>query len=104
MRRLRERRAAAIGEDPDAAVLRDAAGLLGPAVEASLLALRLDGQDAAAAQLARQHARAIDQARDQARAVRWLGPLLLEVLGELGATPAARAKLKGTQAAVAGRA
>ena len=89
MRRLRERRAAALlpidGQAP-----RNAADLLAPAVEATLQALELGPADAAAAQLARRYARAIDQARDPAWAARWLAPPLLDALVQLGATPAAR--------------
>lgn len=93
MRALRARRAAALEPDPGGR-LRDASELLGPAVETSLAALGLDGQDAAAAQLARQYARTIDRARDPAAAARWLGAELLRTLAELGATPLARSKLR----------
>ncbi len=73
---------------------RDPDTLLLPAVETAVEALGLDGTDAAAAALAREYARTIDQARDSAYAYRWLGPLLLDCLESLGATPMARAKLK----------
>ncbi len=91
MRRLRERRAASIEADPDRP-LRDAGELLAPAVEETLAALELGEQDQAAAQLARQYARVIDQARDPAYALRWIGPLLQDVLTSLQATPMSRAK------------
>ena len=74
---------------------RPADELLGPAVEETLAALELGESDGAAAQLARQLARTIDQCRDQSWGYRWLGPYLLAVLEQLGATPAARARLKG---------
>jgi hypothetical protein len=97
MRRMRERQRQALEAAPDAAGLRDAADLLAPAVEATIEALELGEQDAAAAQLARQYARTIDRAKDQGWAVRWLAPLLLAALTELGGTPAARAKVKPAQ-------
>ena len=104
--------------------LQDAADLLAPAVDAALGALVLAREDHAAAQLARAYARQIDealraeflarQALEQtedpmARAYIQelaakvaakelfdrLGPKLLAVLESLGATPAARARLKG---------
>jgi hypothetical protein len=93
MRRLRERRAASIGSAPGAP-LRDADELLVPAVEETLAALKLGERDAAAAQLARTYARVIDQAADQAQALRWVGPLLLKSLEALGATPLSRAGAK----------
>jgi hypothetical protein len=89
MRALRARRAAAIEPGPDGGP-RDAAELLGPSVEQSLTALDLDDKDAAAAQLAAVYARVIDEARDPAWAARWIGPLLLQALAELHATPASR--------------
>ena len=46
-----------------------------------------------AVQLARRYAKVIDEARDAAWAARWIGPLLLACLAELGATPAAKAAL-----------
>jgi hypothetical protein len=93
MRRLRERRAAALlpvdGQGP-----RDPAELLLPAVEETLAALELGERDAAAAQLARQYARVIDEASDAAWAMRWLGPLLLASLESLRATPMSRPAVK----------
>ena len=89
MRRLRERRAALIEPGPGA-VLRDADELLAPAVEETRTALKLTERDTAAAQLARQYARVIDQATDQGYAARWVGPLLLKALESLGGTPMAR--------------
>lgn len=93
VRAMRARRRQALNAASDAeAALRDADSLLGPAIEETLAALELDGKDAAAAQLARQCARLIDRASDQAWALRWLGPELARVLAQLGATPMARAK------------
>jgi hypothetical protein len=89
MRALRARRAAAI-EPGEGAGPRDADELLGPFVEQTLAALELDDKDVAAAQLAAVYARVIDNARDPAWAARWIGPLLLQALAELHATPASR--------------
>jgi hypothetical protein len=89
MRRLRERRAAGLipvdGLPPLAEEDR-----LAPAVEESIAALKLGGQHAAAAQLARRYAEVIDQAENPAYALRWVGPLLLKSLEALQATPASR--------------
>ena len=85
MRALRARRAAAIEPAEDARP-----GELAPSVEQTLAALDLDDKDAAAAQLAAVYAQVIDQARDSAWAARWIGPLLLQALAELHATPASR--------------
>jgi hypothetical protein len=81
-------------------MLRDASELLYPAVCATLASLGIDTrdgtQDAAAAKLAQQYARTIDDAPDgkaYASAIRWIGPELLKVLESLGATPAARAAI-----------
>jgi hypothetical protein len=91
MRRMRERRAAGLlpidGQAP-----RNPDELLLPAVEETLTALELGESDAAAAQLARRYAAIIDQASDPAWAARWLSPLLLDCLVQLGATPASRPK------------
>lgn len=88
---MRERRAAGLlpvdGQPP-----RDPDELLLPAVEETLTALKLGESDAAAAQLARQYARIIDEASDPAWSARWLSPLLLDCLVQLGATPASRPK------------
>lgn len=76
-------------------------------VDASIAALSLTSADAGAAQLAREYATLIDSAigdghrddADRAWALRWIGPLLLDCLESLGATAAARARLKdGKQA------
>lgn len=81
------------------AYLRDTDQLLYPAVCETVAVLDTDpnGADAAAVKLAKQYARAIDEASDakQANVLRWLGPELLKVLESLGATPAARAALTG---------
>jgi hypothetical protein len=81
--------------------LRDASELLYPAVYATVMSLDIDrdGKDGAAAKLAVQYARTIDEAppgKAYAAAIRWLGPELLKVLAELGATPAARAAMTKT--------
>jgi len=69
--------------------LREASQLLWPSVSETIAVLKLDpdGQDAAAAKLALQYARTIDEAppgKAYAAAIRWLGPELLKVLAELG--------------------
>jgi hypothetical protein len=91
MRRMRERRAAGLlpveGQAP-----RDPDELLLPAVEETLTALELSESDSAAAQMARRYAAVIDAASDPAWAARWLSPLLLDCLIQLGATPASRPK------------
>jgi len=91
---MRQRQRENLDPDPDAATLRSADSLLGPAVEVALADLGLEDSDAAAVQLARQYARVINQAKDQAWAYRWIGPELLRVLEALNATPAARSKLR----------
>lgn len=97
VRALRERRRRALeAEDAAQVALRPADDLLTPAIEATIDALDLDDQHGAAAQLARQYARTIDRAKDQAWAARWIGPLLLDALEQLGATPAAKARLSKT--------
>ena len=95
--RLRARRREALEADPGAP-LRDAAELVSPALEESLSALDLDGKDAAVVALARSYARVLDTSRDPAWSARWVGPLFLDALTALGATPAAKAALaKGQQ-------
>lgn len=89
MRAMRARRSAAIEAAPDGEP-RDPAELLAPSVEQTLAALELDDKDAAAAQLTAIYARVIDDARDPAWAARWIGPLLLQALAEIHATPASR--------------
>jgi sarcosine oxidase gamma subunit len=95
VRAMRERRRKAL-EAAGAAefALRPADQLLAPAVAVSIAALDLKPEDAAAAKLAELLAKTIDRAESQEWAVRWIGPELLRVLGELGGTPAARAKVK----------
>jgi hypothetical protein len=75
------------------AALRDASELLWPAVAETLSQLDLGSEHAAARKLAQRYAQIIDEASDQRWAARWLMPLLLDTLGELGATPAAKARL-----------
>jgi len=74
--------------------LREAADTLVAAVEQAINSLDLTDQDAAAAQLARRYAAVIDDCEDQAWAMRWIGPGLLDALESLGATPLARSRLK----------
>ncbi len=76
-------------------MLRDAGELLGPAVAGAVAALTLAPADGAAVKLAQRYAAAIDDADNRAEALERLGPRLLAALESLGATPAARAKLKG---------
>jgi hypothetical protein len=78
--------------------VRDASELIYPAVAETIAGLGLLGQDSAAAKLAQRYAKVIDGALESGPKVyfatlRWLGPELLKVLTELGATPAARAAL-----------
>jgi hypothetical protein len=84
--------------------LRDASELLWPAVAETLASLDLQPDDAAARKLAQRYAQVIDalpdlgeftseRAHDQAWGLRWIGPLLLDCLTELGATPASRAAI-----------
>lgn len=75
-------------------MLRDADDLLAPAVRETLAALDVQPADAAAVRLALRYAKVIDDHDDTAWAMRWVGPLLLDALEQLGATPAARARLK----------
>lgn len=78
--------------------LRDADELIGPSVEQTIDALDLQAADSAAVQLARRYAALIDAQQDpklRAWAMRWIAPQLLACLESLGATPAARARLKG---------
>ena len=89
--------------------VRDASELIYPAVQETIATLGLLGTDSAAAKLAQRYAKTIDGALDLGPKVyfatlRWIGPELLKVLAELGATPAARAALaKGKQATAAGK-
>lgn len=70
------------------------------AVDETIRALATKPEDAAAVSLARLYADQIDHATSSAEdkiiawTVRWITPLLLECLKELGATPAARDRLK----------
>ena len=79
--------------------LRDASELLWPAVSETLTQLDLGSEHAAAKKLAQRYAQIIDQTEDQKWAARWLMPLLLDALEQLGATPAAQARLKGGKTA-----
>ena len=73
--------------------IRDADTLIGPAVTNAVQALTLEPEDDAAVALARQYAAAIDDADNPADALEKLGPKLLSVLEQLGATPRARAQI-----------
>ena len=80
--------------------LRDASELLWPSVAETLTQLDLGSEHAAAKKLAQRYAQVIDEHRDQAYALRWIGPLLLDALEALGATPVAQAALtKGAKPA-----
>lgn len=91
------------------AALRDASELLWPALAETLTQLNLTEEHAAAMKLAKLYARVIDTSDQHCAgcvdhgckrsstaswAARWIGPLLLDALTELGATPAAVARLK----------
>lgn len=82
-------------------MITDADNLIMPALVQTISALTLKDEDAAAVKLARLYALQIDQAtvsgdpKITAWTVRWIAPLLLDTLEALGATPAARARLKG---------
>ena len=82
----------------DDAQPRDPSDLVVPAVRETLAALELGDADAAVARLALAHARVLDTARDPLWAARWYGPLLLDALTALGATPAARVRLPEREA------
>jgi hypothetical protein len=102
MRAMRARRAASIETAP-ASGPRDPDELLLPSVRETLTHLDLGPEHAAAAQLAQRYAKVIDEAKDPAWGCRWIGPLLLAALAELGATPAAREQLaKGAKTAPQG--
>jgi hypothetical protein len=80
-------------------MLRDADHTMAAAVARTLDALGLTDADDAAKHLAKLYADQIDQCTGSedpklgAWAARWLAPLLLACLAELGATPAARSAL-----------
>ena len=95
MRRLRERRARSI-EAGERLPVRDADELLVPAVQETVAALQLGPEFDAAAAVALRYAQAIDEAKDPAWGLRWIGPLLLASLEALGGTPRARAQMKPT--------
>lgn len=82
---------------------------LGYAVASTLDALSLSEPDAAAKELAKHYAYVIDNSPGHCRGcedpecgrgitsawlLRWIGPLLMDCLAELGATPAARSRIK----------
>lgn len=75
-------------------MLRDASTLLRTAVDETIGALGLCSDDAAAVKLAREYADTIDGCEDKAWAMRWIAPGLLDLLESLGATPAARSRIK----------
>src|SRR5258707_6084763 len=84
-------------------MLRDAGELLAPAVAGTVAALTLTAADAAAVKLAQRYAAAIDDADNRAEVLEKLGPKLLAALEALGATPAARARLKEGKATGGGK-
>src|SRR5258708_11436883 len=84
-------------------MLRDGGGLVRPAVTATVTGLTLAAADSAAVKRAQRYAAAIDDADNRAEALERLGPRLLAVLESLGATPAARARLKEGRAAGSGK-
>lgn len=90
-RRLRERRARSLEEGEP--VLRAAEDLVLPALQESLSALGLGPEHAAAVRLAERYAKVLDRAQDVAWACRWIGPLYLDALDAIGATPMAKARL-----------
>jgi hypothetical protein len=92
VRALRARRAASLEAGPYA----DRPDPLAPSVEVSIAALELGDRDLAAAALARRYAEVMDNAKDPVWATRWIGPLLLRSLEELGATPKSRPAAKKT--------
>lgn len=75
--------------------LRDTSRMLSPAVRSTIDALDLEAVDDAVIRLALHFAETIDDNDNQAWAMRWLAPHLLDCLAALGATPAARAAIKG---------
>jgi hypothetical protein len=97
--RARERAGLEEGEQ----VLRAVDDMLGPAIAETIAALELGPEHAAAVKLAERYAKCIDRAQDVGYAARWIGPLLLDALDALGATPVARARLdKGQKQRPAG--
>lgn len=81
-------------ESGKSAGLRDAGELLEAAVRATIGALTTTDEDAAVIRLAISYAQTIDQCAEREWAIRWVAPLLLDCLEQLGATPAARTRLK----------
>lgn len=81
---------------------RDPSEYLLPAVTATVSALSLEAEDEALVKVAKYIAQTVDRASDAKRAycARWLLPELVRVLAELGASPAARARIKGGKAPV----
>ena len=80
--------------------LRDTSEFIWPAVAETLTQLDLGPEHSAAKKLAERYAQVIDRHADPAWAMRWIAPLLLDALSELGATPAAVARLtKGAKPA-----
>lgn len=92
VRAHRARRRALLGPVPD---LERRPPLLADAVEVTIAALDLGERDAAVAALARLYADSLDQAQDQALALRAFGPLLLKTLEALHATPSTRPRTPG---------
>lgn len=81
--------------------MRDASGLIEAKVRETLNALDLTDADSAAKELAIRYAEVIDESNEaddagkfRAWAMRWIGPLLLDCLDSLGATPRGRSRMK----------
>lgn len=90
-------------------MLRDADELILPAVRESIAALEDRTDDdaiySAVIKLAERYAAAIDAAegdKAQAWAMRNLGPLLLDCLESLGATPVAKTRTRGKEGTASG--
>jgi hypothetical protein len=77
--------------------VRDPSEYLLPGVVAAISALDLQPEDEAMVKLAKHLARVIDQASaaKELYCARWVLPELVRVLAELGASPAARSRIKG---------
>ncbi len=74
--------------------MRDPSEYLLPAVTETISALSLEAEDAAMVKLALHYARTIDQSPKREYTTRWVGPELMKCLESLGASPAARARLR----------
>jgi len=75
--------------------LQPAENLIAPAVKVTIAVLGPEKADAGLVALAQRYAAAIDEAPDRAKALCDLGPKLQSALESLGASPRARAALRG---------